>query len=293
MTATLTPQGYQYDFQGLEQLWTSNGGDPIKAPVAAAFGLAESGGRSWAISPSNDWGVWQINGGGQPMLDPNANAKRAIAMSNNGQTWTPWCTAYSNPKRDCGHGGPSYLAAGSPVWAYLSGAQAKAAGLTASAPLGSGAAATTVNLAGAQSVSATYGTSGNIPGDKCLLSAPSLNIPIVGKTGGSCLISTNAVRAVGGVLLIGAGAIVAGVGVILLLQQTKVLGGIASALPGPAGSAVRATQAAQQQRLELQGRRQELAERRFEESRIGKSSPGSTVSGTKVMGRSKSLDDDF
>lgn len=109
----------------LEQIWTANGGNPVYAPFAAAVALAESSGNDQAHSPSNDWGLWQINRDAHPqystsqLLDPNANAKIAIAMSNNGTSWQPWCTAYSNPNRDCGHGGASYLAQGSPVWAHV------------------------------------------------------------------------------------------------------------------------------------------------------------------------------
>ena len=106
-----------YTYAQLMQLWTANGGLLTWAPMAAAVAMAESGGNPSSISSSNDYGLWQINNGGQAMLDPNANAKRAIAMSNNGATWKPWCTAYSDGY--CGKHGGAYLGAGSPFMKFL------------------------------------------------------------------------------------------------------------------------------------------------------------------------------
>lgn len=56
--------------------------------------MAESGGKSWAISPSSDFGLWQINSGHGALatLDPLANAKAAILISSNGANWNPWTT---------------------------------------------------------------------------------------------------------------------------------------------------------------------------------------------------------
>ena len=57
--------------------------------------MAESGGRQYAHSPTNDFGYWQINGVHGPSMatyDPIGNAKAAIAISNNGRNWYPWTT---------------------------------------------------------------------------------------------------------------------------------------------------------------------------------------------------------
>ncbi len=82
----------------LQQLWISNGGRPSAAPMAAAIALAESSGRQDATNHntdgSTDRGYWQINSihGAQSTFDPNANARSAIAISNNGASWGPWST---------------------------------------------------------------------------------------------------------------------------------------------------------------------------------------------------------
>ena len=50
-----------------------------------------------AVSPTNDYGLWQINGsnGSLATLNPYANAKSAIILSDNGTNWGPW-TTYSS-----------------------------------------------------------------------------------------------------------------------------------------------------------------------------------------------------
>jgi hypothetical protein len=68
------------------------GGSGGTAIHAACIAWHESTGRSWAISPTNDWGLWQIHDGGYAMLDPLANAQRAVAMSSNGTNWSQWTT---------------------------------------------------------------------------------------------------------------------------------------------------------------------------------------------------------
>jgi hypothetical protein len=47
---------------GLEALWVAAGGAKSHAFVAAEIAMAESGGRQYAHSPTNDFGYWQING---------------------------------------------------------------------------------------------------------------------------------------------------------------------------------------------------------------------------------------
>lgn len=96
----------------LKQLWIRAGGNPQNAAVAAAVALAESAGNPGAThtnsSGSIDRGLWQINSihGAQSSLDPMANARAAIAISKNGATWEPWCTAYTDSA--CGKKGGSY-----------------------------------------------------------------------------------------------------------------------------------------------------------------------------------------
>lgn len=79
---------------GLERLWIAAGGAPGSAFIAAEIAMAESGGNQYAISPTNDYGYWQINGSHGTLATTNAlgNAQAAIAISGNGSNWTPWTT---------------------------------------------------------------------------------------------------------------------------------------------------------------------------------------------------------
>ena len=80
---------------GLEALWEAAGGSHAEAFMAAEIAMAESGGRQYALSPTNDYGYWQINGSHGPAMatfNPIGNAKAAIAISGNGRNWYPWTT---------------------------------------------------------------------------------------------------------------------------------------------------------------------------------------------------------
>jgi LysM repeat protein len=89
--------GGMYSCSALEQLWEQAGGSSAHAFMAAEIAMAESGGNPNAISPTNDFGLWQINGsnGALATLNPLQNAKSAIALSGNGTNWGPWTTYYS------------------------------------------------------------------------------------------------------------------------------------------------------------------------------------------------------
>jgi LysM repeat protein len=80
---------------GLEALWEAAGGSHAEAFMAAEIAMAESGGNQYALSPTDDYGYWQINAShGPAMATFNAvgNAKAAIAISNDGTDWLPWTT---------------------------------------------------------------------------------------------------------------------------------------------------------------------------------------------------------
>ena len=83
-----------YGCSALEQLWEQEGGSPAAAFMAAEIATAESGGDPGAISPTDDFGLWQINAsnGALATLNPFQNAKSAITLSDNGTTWNPWTT---------------------------------------------------------------------------------------------------------------------------------------------------------------------------------------------------------
>jgi LysM repeat protein len=80
---------------GLEELWEAAGGSHSEAFMAAEIAMAESGGRQYALSPTNDYGYWQINGSHGPAeatFNPMGNAKAAIAISDDGRNWGAWTT---------------------------------------------------------------------------------------------------------------------------------------------------------------------------------------------------------
>jgi LysM repeat protein len=83
-----------YSCSGLEQIWEQAGGSPAAALMAAEIAMAESGGNPNAISPTDDFGLWQINGsnGALATLNPIQNAKSAITLSDDGTNWNPWTT---------------------------------------------------------------------------------------------------------------------------------------------------------------------------------------------------------
>jgi LysM repeat protein len=80
---------------GLEKLWEEGGGSAAEAFTAAEIAMAESGGRQYALSPTNDYGYWQINGShgpAQATFNALGNARAAVAISDNGRDWYPWTT---------------------------------------------------------------------------------------------------------------------------------------------------------------------------------------------------------
>jgi LysM repeat protein len=79
---------------GLERLWEDAGGNPAEAVMAASIAMAESGGRQYALSPTDDYGYWQINAsnGSLATFNPYGNARAAITLSDNGTNWSPWTT---------------------------------------------------------------------------------------------------------------------------------------------------------------------------------------------------------
>jgi hypothetical protein len=87
-------QSGDYSCSGLEQIWEQAGGNPADAFMAAEIAMAESGGNPNAISPTADYGLWQINisNGALATLNPLQNAKSAVTLSDNGTNWDPWTT---------------------------------------------------------------------------------------------------------------------------------------------------------------------------------------------------------
>jgi LysM repeat protein len=83
-----------YSCSGLESLWEQAGGSAGEAVMAASIAMAESGGNPNAVSPTNDYGLWQINGshGALATLNPLGNAQAAVSVSGDGSGWGAWTT---------------------------------------------------------------------------------------------------------------------------------------------------------------------------------------------------------
>ena len=98
MSSYNAPGNVQFNYAQLEGIWNQAGGSPGAAPIAAAIAMAESGGNSTATNQDSngtvDRGLWQINSvhGAQSTYDVMGNARAAVAISNNGQNWSPWTT---------------------------------------------------------------------------------------------------------------------------------------------------------------------------------------------------------
>jgi hypothetical protein len=98
ISGTAPTNAKKYSQRQLQQLWVQAGGNPAYALMASAIAMAESGGNAGATdNDSNgtvDRGLWQINSthGAQSTYDPLANARAAVAISDNGTNWTPWVT---------------------------------------------------------------------------------------------------------------------------------------------------------------------------------------------------------
>jgi LysM repeat protein len=95
LTSSTTKLSGNLSCSGLEALWESAGGAKGEAFMAAEIAMAESGGRQYALSPTNDYGYWQINGSHGPSMatfNPYGNARAAIAISDDGSNWGAWTT---------------------------------------------------------------------------------------------------------------------------------------------------------------------------------------------------------
>jgi LysM repeat protein len=79
-------------------LWLDAGGSPAAEDTAECIAHFESGGNTSAISPTDDFGVFQINASHGPemaTLNPLGNARAAVEISADGTNWSPWTTAPS------------------------------------------------------------------------------------------------------------------------------------------------------------------------------------------------------
>jgi hypothetical protein len=76
-------------------LWLEAGGSPAAEGTAECIAHFESGDNTNAISPTDDFGEFQINASHGPAmatLNPLANARAAVEISDDGTNWFPWTT---------------------------------------------------------------------------------------------------------------------------------------------------------------------------------------------------------
>jgi LysM repeat protein len=94
LTTSATRMSGTLGCSGLEALWKSAGGSSAEAFMAAEIAMAESGGNQYALSPTNDYGYWQINGshGALATFSAYGNARAAVIISSDGTDWYPWTT---------------------------------------------------------------------------------------------------------------------------------------------------------------------------------------------------------
>ena len=217
--------GTRYSYSELEGLWINAGGSKAYAPLMAAIAMAESGGCSSDLNPTDNggtqtsWGLWQLSNGthSPPIANPLnglANAKGAVAKLK-GSGLSAWGTYDSGAYKQ-----------------YLNGAVPP--DLNVKGGVGGG---------GAQM---TAFTSASDPA--CLFGLPNVDpgssLPIVGKllpSTSTCLVKKSEGRAVvGGLVLVGGGLIL-GLGAIVLVAfglkgRGKKAQQIVSVVPGlPSG----------------------------------------------------------
>ena len=95
LTSSATKLSGTLSCSGLEALWKAAGGSHAAAFTAAEIAMAESGGSQYALSPTDDYGYWQINashGPAEATFNPMGNARAAIAISSDGTNWDAWTT---------------------------------------------------------------------------------------------------------------------------------------------------------------------------------------------------------
>jgi hypothetical protein len=99
-SSAITSYAGIYSSPMIERLWDSVGGASWAAPTAACIAHFESGGNPDAISPTDDFGLMQINASHGPAmatLNPVGNMEAAVTISSDGTNWGAWTTA-----PDCG-----------------------------------------------------------------------------------------------------------------------------------------------------------------------------------------------
>lgn len=197
--------GTKYTYAQLEGLWINAGGPPAVAPVAAAIALAESGGCSAALNPTDNGGtqtsvsLWQVSNGTHSYpaswATPAGNATEAVAKyTGAGNSFSPWGTYVSGAYK-----------------AFMSGSTTPD---------------TNVPGSGSSSAALTAATS------TCLFGGqPLATLPFIGGVGTvPCLLTSTQARAVVGGLLLAGGVLLMLPGVLLLAAFAFRVSGAAKAV---------------------------------------------------------------
>lgn len=198
-------------YQTLESLWTSAGGPPELAPTMAAIAIAESGGDPSAMNttpPDYSVGLWQINYYGD-MLPGRTKAYGSPSALR------------ASPQAQARAAVSIYKSQGLKAWStYTNGAYKKY--MNGAAYNGSDAAP-----GGGTSGTGTVTQASDTSKADCLVG---FDLPVVGYV---CLLTKGQGRAVLGSLLCVGGAVVGGLGLIILaaygLQKSGALDQAASA----------------------------------------------------------------
>lgn len=141
-------QGTGLTFAQVENYWIQAGGNPQAASMAAAVADAESGLNAAASRTNPDGttgiGLWLLPQNGTPpgSIDPLANARAAVQLSQNGTDWTQWCSTWSD--NNCGQDSGTYLGSGANALMSLqTQGKSPSYSMFGSAPAGSGVGAST------------------------------------------------------------------------------------------------------------------------------------------------------
>jgi hypothetical protein len=184
--------GTQYTYAQLEGLWINAGGPAEVAPIAAAVAMAESGGCSSALNPTDNGGtqtsvgLWQVSNGTHdyPAAWATASGNATEAVSK--------YTAENN----------SF----SPAWGTFDSGAYKGFLSNGTTP--------DTNVPGSGSTSAT--TTASTGSADCLLGFPGVSVPVVGSVGGFCMLSKSEARALIGALCLAAGGLAFVIGALVV-----------------------------------------------------------------------------
>ena len=194
--------GTRYTYAQLEGIWINNGGNKAMAPLMAAVAEVESGGCSTAYNASGATGLWQIEWplhegivpgatSRQALFNPNTNAKAAIRLSGNKNSVAPGSPVYDNWLQ--------YEPPGA-YKQFLKNSTTPDTSVPGGSSTGGG---TTATLTAASS-----------PG--CLLGIPSVDLKVT-SIGGGCIVSKSEGRAVIGAMVMASGAVILGLGALVLV----------------------------------------------------------------------------